>query len=302
MKHDDSMQTHTRRQVIGAALAGTAGLVVGPVSEATVRVPVRKGYADGRFGQIHYRISQPALATGHPPLLCFHMSPNSGRIYETFLKHMGADRFAVAPDTPGFGDSDPPPTQPDIADYAAAMGDLMDALGFATVDVMGYHTGSETCIELALQRPEQVRRLVLVSAPIFTDAELAEHRAHYARDELLADGSHAAERWRAHLYWAMEGWTPQHVAQQFPDALRRPTISWWGHSAAFSYPTADRLAQVRQPVLVLNPEDDLHEQTRRAEGVLGNGRIHELPGWGHGFLDLFPDQAAALVRGHLDAS
>ena len=171
MEHDDSMQTHTRRQVIGAALAGTAGLVVGPVSEATVRVPVRKGYADGRFGQIHYRISQPALAAGHPPLLCFHMSPNSGRIYETFLKHMGADRFAVAPDTPGFGDSDPPATQPAIADYAAAMGDLMDALGFATVDVMGYHTGSETCIELALQRPQQVRRLVLVSAPIFTAAQ-----------------------------------------------------------------------------------------------------------------------------------
>lgn len=269
-------------------------------TQAAVIVPFRKGYARGRFGQIHYRIAQPATATGHPPLLCFHMSPNSGRIYETFLKHIGSDRFAVAPDTPGFGDSDPPSEPPGISEYAAAMGDLIDALGFNTVDVMGYHTGSETCVELALQRPEQIRRLVLVSAPIFTDQELADHKAHYAREQLSEDGSHVAEKWRAHLFWAMDGWTPQHVAYQFPDALRRSDISWWGHNAAFNFPMADKLARVQQPVLVLNPEDDLHTQSLRAEGLMTHGRIHELPGWGHGFLDLFPVQAAALVRSHLN--
>ncbi len=301
MTDDYRQTTLSRRAALGAAVAGTAGLLMsGKHAGATITVPVRKGYARGRFGLIHYRMSQPAVAAGHPPLLCFHMSPNSGRIYETFLKHIGTDRFAIAPDTPGFGDSDPPAEQPGIADYAAAMGDLIDALGSREVDVMGYHTGSKTCVELALQRPTQVRRLVLVSAPIFTEEELAEARAHYAREELSADGSHLAKKWRAHLFWAMDGWTPQHVAYQFPDPLRRPDISWWGHSAAFNYPTAEKLAQVEQPVLVLNPEDDLHEQSLRAEGLIKNGRIHELPGWGHGFLDLFPVQAAALVRSHLD--
>ncbi len=263
-------------------------------------MPVRKGYAKGRFGQIHYRISQPAVAEGHPPLLCFHMSPNSSRIYRTFLSSIGNDRIAVAPDTPGFGDSDPPDEQPGIEDYAAAMGDLIDALGFETVDVMGFHTGSETCVELALQRPGQVRRLVLISAPIFTREELAEFEAHYAHEVLDDDGELWAKKWQAHVYWAMDGWTLQHVADQFADAMRRPAISWWGHSAAFAYPFGDRLAEVTQPVLVLNPEDDLHEQTLRAHGRLQDGRVHELPGWGHGFLDLFPDEAAAIVRDHLD--
>jgi pimeloyl-ACP methyl ester carboxylesterase len=229
------------------------------------------------------------------------MSPNSSRIYRTFLGHMGVDRFAVAPDTPGFGDSDPPAQQPGIPDYAAAMGDLIDALGFDQVDVMGYHTGSETCVELALQRPSQVRRLVLVSAPIFTAEELTEFETNYAHEELGEDGELLAKKWRGHVYWAMEGWTLQHVADQFADAIRRPGISWWGHSAAFAYPFGDKLAVLDKPVLILNPEDDLHEQTLRAHGRLRNGRVHELPGWGHGFLDLFPDQAAALVRAHLDA-
>jgi pimeloyl-ACP methyl ester carboxylesterase len=291
----------TRRTLLGAALASTTGVLMGTATaQAEVTVPFRKGYARGRFGQIHYRMAQPATATGRPPLLCFHMSPNSGRIYETFLQHMGSDRIAVAPDTPGFGDSDPPGSPPEISDYAAAMGDLIDSLGFGSVDVMGYHTGSETCLELALQRPDQVRRLVLVSAPIFSDAELADHRAHYARDELTADGSHLEKRWQSHLYWAMEGWTREQVAYQFPDSLRRQDIAWWGHNAAFNFPTAEKLASVTQPVLVLNPEDDLHEQSLRAAGLIKQGRIHELPGWGHGFLDLFPEQAAALVRSHLD--
>ena len=301
MTDEDGLHEPQRRALLGAGLAGAAGMMLGPTEAgAAVTVPFRKGYARGRFGLIHYRIAQPVEAAGHPPLLCFHMSPNSGRIYETFLRHIGTDRFAVAPDTPGFGDSDPPAEPPGIADYAAAMGDLIDALGFKTVDVMGYHTGSETCVEIALQRPEQVRRLVLVSAPIFTEEELAEFRAHYAHTELSEDGSHVAEKWRGHLHWAMEGWTPQHVAYQFPDALRRPRISWWGHNAAFSYPFAEKLGQVEQPVLILNPEDDLHEQSLRAQGRIKNGRIHELPGWGHGFLHLFPVQAAALVRSHLD--
>jgi pimeloyl-ACP methyl ester carboxylesterase len=264
-------------------------------------VPVRKGYARGRFGLIHYRIAEPPGTERRIPLLCFHMSPNSSRIYETFLGHMGRDRIAIAADTPGFGDSDPPSEPPGIADYAAAMGDLIDALGLETVDVMGYHTGSETCVEIALQRPAQVRRLVLVSGPIFTDEELTEHRVHYGDSDLSEDGSHLAEKWRGHLYWAMQGWTPEHVARHFPDAMRRPGLAWWGHSAAFAYPFADKLALVKQPILLLNPEDDLHEQSLRAKDILKNGRIHELPGWGHGFLELFTTQAATVVRSHLDS-
>ena len=291
-----------RRDVLGMAVLGTAGLMLGPVPvNAATTVKVRKGYARGRFGQIHYRIARPQAADRQPPLLCFHSSPNSGRTYETFLSHIGADRVAVAPDTPGFGDSDPPAQQPGIADYAGAMGDLIDAFGFDTVDVMGYHTGSETCIELALQRPKQVRRIVIVSAPIFTAEELAELSAHFSHEALTKDGSHLAKKWREHVYWAMDGWSLDQVARQFPDALRRPEISHWGHQAAFNYPFAEKLVAVPQPVLVLNPEDDLHEQSLRANGMLKNGRVHELPGWGHGFLDVHAAQAAALVRGHLDA-
>ena len=311
-----------RRTALGLTTAGAAGAILGPGHDADAAamtgsaiagmiavpgrvagptpLPVRRGYARGRFGQIHYRITKPAVETGKPPLVCFHMSPNSSRVYERFVGFMGADRVCIAPDTPGFGDSDAPAEPPHIRDYAGAMGDLIDAMGFGEVDVMGYHTGSETCVEIGHQRPDQIRRIVIVSAPIFTDEELDEFRNNYALLEPQADGSHMAEKWRAHQVWRMEGWTLDHLAYQINDALRRPDISWWGHRAAFDYPFKDRLKSLNKPVLVLNPEDDLVQYTNRAKGLAEHVTVRDLPGWSHGFLDLKSAETMKMVRAHLD--
>ena len=265
------------------------------------RVDVRRGYVDGRFGQIHYRIAKPKRDSERPPLLCFHMSPNSGRIYQTFLGAIGAERIAVAPDTPGFGDSEPPPRPPGIEDFAAAMGDLMDGLKLRHVDVMGYHTGSETCVALALARPHQVRKLILTSAPIFTKEELQDHRDRYAHEPISEDGSHLVKKWKGHMFWAGPGKTKEMVAEEFCDAVRNPLISWWGHNAAFSYDMGGQLPHVKQPILVLNPDDDLHEHTWRADGKMRRGKILHLKGWGHGFLNVHTDETVGIVRGFLDS-
>ena len=117
-------------------------------------MPLRRDYATGRFGQMHYRYARPATPTGKRPLLMFHMSPYSSFIYEIFAGEMGRDRLAIAIDTPGFGASDPTPAAPEIGDYAGAMEELLDALDLAEVDVMGYHTGSKIAVELARMRLE----------------------------------------------------------------------------------------------------------------------------------------------------
>lgn len=298
----------TRRHVLGMTLAGTAGTILG--SERTTAAEtgvVRRGYQPCRFGQMHYRTATLSENAGHVPLLCLHSSPNSGRIYERFLSAIGADREAVAADTPGFGDSDPPPSAPKIQDYADAMYDLTGQLQWESLDVMGYHTGSKIAVAFAKTYPRLVRRLILVSAPIYTKAELSAQKAHFGPAKVAEDGAHLVSVWKEHVRWAMEGWTLDDVAVQFPDVVRRPDISWWGHQAAFNFDMGKHLAAVRQPLLVLNPEDDLHFQTARVEqlikdGGLPSGQYLALPGWGHGFLDVHSEKAAALVRGFLDSA
>ncbi|MBX3694488.1 MAG: hypothetical protein KF790_04895 [Steroidobacteraceae bacterium] len=52
-------------------------------------------------------------------------------------------------------------------------GQAPHALAPGEFDVMGYHTGSKIAVELARQRPAQVRHLVLMSTPVYTDDDLA---------------------------------------------------------------------------------------------------------------------------------
>jgi pimeloyl-ACP methyl ester carboxylesterase len=302
----------TRRSVIGMALAGAvAGQFEFAQAAAPARAPtLRREYARSRFGQLHYRVAKPAGSAPSRPLLCLHSSPFSGRIFDRLLPAIGADRVAIAPDTPGLGDSDPPPAQPSIADYAACIGDLIDSLQLHEFDVFGSRTGALIAAELAIQRPRQVRRVVMVSAPILTDAERAELRAQFAPVTLRRSDPGFAEAWTRYVSEAwfryvgqsMPGWSLDDLAEQFPDTLRRPDISWWGRYAALAYPLAERLPALRQPTLVLNPEDDLHQATARAQPLLKNGRIHALPGWKLGFLDVRASETANLVRDFLGAA
>lgn len=263
---------------------------------------VHRHYIDGPFGQMHARIA--GGASDKPALVCFHMSPMSGRIYTNFIGAMGEDRLAIAIDTPGFGMSDTPDSPPEIADYARAMMAAIDALGVAgPVDLMGYHTGSMIACDVARARPDQIRRLILVSAPIFTDEERQAMKTLYAPEAPKADGSHVMKRWQGWLRHNQPSGLPlEDIADMFPDALLGRGRAWWGHRAAFNHLPDMGLPEVSQPIMVINGEDDLTEYTRRAATLLANGYIVERPEWGHGFLDAATQDIAALARRFLDSS
>ena len=261
---------------------------------------VHRRFIDGADGQVHIHAAEPSQVSA-APLVCFHMSPNSGRIWHALIGEMSRDRVAVAPDTPGFGESDAPKTAPEIEDYARAMAGVIETLGLGQVDVMGYHTGSITCAELALQRPDLVRRVVMVSAPVFSDEELVRFRESYAPRPLNEDGSHIVERWQNMIGFYNARVPPEVLDRNFAESLRGGPVSWWGHRAAFNYPFGERLPSVTQPILVINPDDDLAEQTPRAGPLMQNGRIHNIEDMGHGFLDIMTPEIGSLLRAFLDA-
>lgn len=259
-----------------------------------------RAYLDVTMGQLHLRVAQPE-ESGRRPLLCFHLSPISGVVYDTWLGEMGQDRLVLAPDTPGYGMSDPPLKPPTIADFAETMNEVLDLLQIPQVDVMGYHTGSKICVELARQQPDRVKHLVLISAPVYTDEELEQQKAAMGHAvEPKEDGSHLIGMWEGMWTWKGPEQTPADIMKKFPDIVRGGEHRHWGHQAAFAYRYEDALPEVEQPILVLNTNDDLIVPTRRVEPLLRNGVILEFPDWGHGFLDYHTEKAATIVREFLD--
>jgi pimeloyl-ACP methyl ester carboxylesterase len=136
-------------------------------SSPPVTIHLRKMYVDCRFGQLHLHTSFPSSGGFDEltPLLCVAPSNRTGRVFRPLLRDLGRDRSVYAPDLPGSGESDGPDHAPAVADHAAAFVDLIDSLRLKQVDVLGYQSGSLAAIELALAKPEQVRRLILVGVP-----------------------------------------------------------------------------------------------------------------------------------------
>ena len=263
---------------------------------------VRRQFIDGRYGQMHVRVARPEHPT-QVPLYAVHQSPSSSVIYLPLLQTLGVDRVMAAGDTPGFGESDPPDSPPEVEDYAATHGEAVDALGISgPLDVMGFYTGSKIAVELALQRPRQVRRLVLLGAVIYDDAELKDEQHLYRRDEYSWDGAHLMGWWRHLVRGAPKPYPIDLFQRHFAEILRGGPNSFWGHRAAFNYDLRDKLPDVDQPTLVIKSADPQGDKTQRALQYLKRGTLLSFPYRAQGLFDLHTGEVERELRRFLDQS
>lgn len=268
-----------------------------PVARGEPRV--RRAYFECRFGQLHV---QNAIPPGGgfdegTSLLCLHPTPLSGGVFAGLLRTMGHDRSVYAPDLPGYGESDAPPAAPTIADYAGALGDFLDAMRFRQIDVLGSHTGAAIAAELAVGRPQQVRRVVLAGVPLFTASERdAVARSTASLPHGDDDGRLLAE-WHRSVEWGRPDMPFAVVVQQFAQKLLAGPRAGWGMAAALQYPLRERLSLVRQPLLVLRVRDASPDTSLRVREVLPAARFADPPeGQVRGLFDADPRAALRAVQ------
>lgn len=261
---------------------------------------VKRRFVDSPEGQLHVRVKDPAEAATAPPLYCIHQSPSSSVAMQAVVADIGEDRPCAAGDTPGFGESDPPRSPPEISDYAASHGAIIDALGWTgPIDVFGFFTGSKIAIALALARPEHVRRLILFGAPLYTDEDLEAERTTYKPDQYDWDMDHL-QKWWAHLKkGAPQPYPLGLFTRHFAEIQRGGPQSWWGHRAAFNVDLREWLPKVTQPTLVLCTADPQGEKSRGAADLLQNGKSMEVPHMGQGLLDLHTEEICKVFRAFL---
>ena len=277
----------------------------GPAKPVLPLAPrVRRGYFESRYGQLHVHNAMPPGGgfNEDTSLLCLHATPRSGGSLLPLLELMGMDRSVYAPDLPGFGNSDPPPGRPGIADYASAVGDFCASMRFRQIDVLGYQTGALVAAELALTLPSVVRRLVLMGVPVPDADERESFRRTPWPVAPVADGSHLQVEWNRSRTSMHEGAPLATIAAGFADTLANGALAWWGLHAAMQYPAAERLRLITQPTLLVRSRDRHGMDSGAARELLPKARVVEQPEiYGSDLFESAATQVSTVLREFLRA-
>jgi pimeloyl-ACP methyl ester carboxylesterase len=215
-----------------------------------------------------------------------------------------ADRYRVtAFDNRGVGRTPPadgPLSAATMADDAAA---LLRGLDAPAVHVAGFSMGSAIAQELALRHPELVRSLVLVSTYARPDALLrAQLKLWRWLPEVAPDERAFFEAFFTWVY-TPRAHTDGTVEQMVEEALAFPhqqTVEAFQAQvdACVAHDTADRLAQIAVPTLVLAGEYDMILPPRLGRSVaaaIPGARFEVVPEAAHQPFQEIPDEFNARV-------
>ena len=154
---------------------------------------IKRAFLDTEDGQILYRFGGEGEA-----LFLLHMAPRSSDEFLELMPILVQERQVIAMDLMGLGDSDKPPREYSVADYANQAIALWDKLGIKQCSILGSLTGGYIAGAIAAAYPERVDKLILCNVLGFDREEQAKILQKYSSGfSLQTDGSHLMARWLA---------------------------------------------------------------------------------------------------------
>lgn len=253
---------------------------------------IRRGYVPAGRLQVHYRRAGDA---GAPLLVLLHQTPSTSAMYEPLMERLASRFDVLAPDTPGFGNSDALDEPFTIAAAGSALAAAVRWIRKEPAGWFGHHTGAALALQVAATQPQQVARLALSGPCLLDDALRARLPQLAAPVPVAADGSHLKALW-------------DRMAAKDPEApaaiLQRETLA--AAAAGASYPQAyravtevDTAAQLRSldcPTLVFaGTRDSLYGPLDGAFALLKHGRKAEIAGARTFACERQADDVAALL-------
>ncbi len=151
-------------------IAGSIAVIILAASPLAVAQTIKKdaarksGYAPVNGLKLYYEVH----GTGEP-LILLHGGVGATEMFDEIMPLLSQSRQVIAVDLQAHGrtaDINRPLSYEAMADDVAA---LIQYLKFDKADVMGYSVGGEVALRTAIQHPDVVRKLVLVSTTFSRD-------------------------------------------------------------------------------------------------------------------------------------
>jgi pimeloyl-ACP methyl ester carboxylesterase len=222
-----------------------------------------------------------AGAASKPAVLLLHGTPNSSRMFRELVPELQQAAHVIAPDLPGFGESDALPA-PSFPALGRAIAELLERLAIGSRYVYLHDWGAPVGFHIAMQAPEKVLGLIVQNAnahrtgmgPLWaatqafwsqpTPENEAAATAHLTyegtRDTYIAN---VPPEVAARI--SPEGWEEDWRAMNLPGHMhtQRALVADYAHYVARFDAIADYLAHRQPPALMLwgrhDPYFDLAE-------------------------------------------
>jgi len=219
---------------------------------------VKRYFVNTPGGQMCYLTEGTGL-----PLVLFHQSSFSSFEYERIIPILSKKFRVVAPDTLGYGYSDPAPRHWTFLDFVRSQEEFMNALGINNAYVVGHHTGALIAAELAISYPQMVDRLVLSGCAIYEPSTRLDfyHKQSSLPPEgplpPVEDGSHVIRMWKMQK---------RENPDSPVDSVHRAMIANFLHydkkgsdafTALLGFDIEPRLSMIRKPTLVISGSKDV---------------------------------------------
>jgi pimeloyl-ACP methyl ester carboxylesterase len=235
--------------------------------EVDWREHLRQVQVDGRsVNFVDYGEGSPEL---HPVVMIHGL----GGCWQNWLENIrpvaASGRRVIALDLPGFGHSEMPADgEISISGYGRVVNALCDELDLGEVVLCGHSMGGFTACETAIQFPERVERVVLVSAAGITTSDIVQQPILASARLLAMLGERAVarsrrvvvrKRLRRPLYAGFIRY-PDLIATDFlfeiTQGSGRPAFNG-ALAAILSYDVRDRLPEISVPVLIVWGSEDM---------------------------------------------
>jgi pimeloyl-ACP methyl ester carboxylesterase len=196
------------------------------------------------------------------PLLLLHGGLGQIEMFGPNLAKLAQTRQVIGVDLQGHGRTTLGNREISLVDMGEDMSVLLKKLGYDKVDVLGYSLGGGVAFQFAVQHPQRVRRLVLVSGALSQDAFFPE----MLPQQSAISGAMADMMKETPMYTSYAAVAPH--PEDFPKLLDK-----MGDYMRKSYDWSGEVKKLSMPVMLIYGDSDMirPEQIVKFYQLLGGG-------------------------------
>ena len=237
--------------------------------------------------------------SGAPLVLIHGVGGDSGN-WDDMVPRLSAKFRVIRVDLRGHGRSAPLRAPCSVEHLARDVVEVIDALGVRACRLAGFSLGGQVAQSIALDYPDRVEKLVLIST--VAGRTESEQAGVASRVQLLKDKGTAAIAESNRERWFTEGFRKRHpekVEARVQQLLQTDAQSYLHAFTVFA--TADlgaRLGDILAPTLIITGEEDAAATPRMAQLMrerITNSTLHVLPGLRHSLLIERPELVTDLM-------